>query len=304
MSEQPNGVSRRRVIATAVASASYARVARASVPFAPYLSLHETARRIATREVSPVDLTREMLARIAAVDPVLKSYATVMADSAMAEAETAGGEIAAGRYRGPLHGIPIGIKDLCWTKGVRTMGGLAVRRGFVPQEDATVVTRLRAAGAVVLGKLNLSEGAAAGYNPAMDVPLNPWNHDRWPGLSSSGSGVAVAAGLCFGAVGTDTGGSIRMPASANGVVGLKPTYGRVSRYGVMAMADSLDHVGPLAREVTDAALMFDAMAGHDARDPTSLDAAPANAATCTPISSQGDETSAWTGQRIQSVGIK
>jgi amidase len=277
MSEQPSGVSRRRVIATAVASATYAGVARATVAFEPYLTLRETARRIATGELSPVDLTQDMLARIAAVDPVLKSYAMVMADSAMAEAQTAAREIAAGRYRGPLHGIPIGVKDLCWTKGVRTMGGLAVRRSFTPQEDATVVTRLRAAGAVVLGKTNLSEGAAAGYNPAMDVPLNPWNHDRWPGLSSSGSGVAVAAGLCFGAVGTDTGGSIRMPSSANGVVGLKPTYGRVSRYGVMAMADSLDHVGPMAREVTDAALMFDAMAGHDPRDPTSLDAAPANA---------------------------
>ncbi|HEX5264507.1 MAG TPA: amidase [Phenylobacterium sp.] len=261
-----------------MASATYVGVARASVPFEPYLSLRETAQRIAAREVSPVDLTGEMLARIAAVDPILKSYATVMADSAMADAQVAAREIASGRYRGLLHGVPIGIKDLCWTRGVRTMGGLAVRRGFVPQEDATVVARLRAAGAVVLGKLNLSEGAAAGYNPAMDVPLNPWNHDRWPGLSSSGSGVAVAAGLCFGAVGTDTGGSIRMPASANGVVGLKPTYGRVSRYGVMAMADSLDHVGPLAREVADAALMFDAMAGHDPLDPASLDAAPANAA--------------------------
>jgi amidase len=278
MSDQPTGVSRRGVIATAVASATYVGVAQASVPFEPYLSLRETARRIAARSLSPVDLTRDMLARIAAVDPVLKSYATVMADSAMADAQAAAHEIAAGRYRGPLHGVPIGVKDLCWTKGVRTMGGLAVRRSFVPQEDATVVTRLRAAGAVVVGKLNLSEGAAAGYNPAMDVPLNPWNHDRWPGMSSSGSGVAVAAGLCFGAVGTDTGGSIRMPSSANGVVGLKPTYGRVSRYGVMAMADSLDHVGPLAREVADAAVMFDAMAGHDPRDPTSLDAAPANAA--------------------------
>ena len=278
MTGQQRGVSRRRVVTTAVASATYAGLARASVPFEPYLSLRETARRIATRALSPVDLTRDMLARIAAIDPVLKSYATVMADSAMAEAQAAAREIAAGRYRGPLHGIPIGVKDLCWTKGVRTMGGLAVRRSFIPQEDATVVTRLRAAGAVVLGKTNLSEGAAAGYNPAMDVPLNPWNHDRWPGLSSSGSGVAVAAGLCFGAVGTDTGGSIRMPSSANGVVGLKPTYGRVSRYGVMAMADSLDHVGPLAREVADAALMFDAMAGHDTRDPTSLAAAPANAA--------------------------
>jgi amidase len=278
MSGQPVGVSRRRVITTALASATYAGVARASVAFEPYLGLRETAQRIATRKLSPVDLTRDMLARIAAVDPVLKSYATVMADGAMAEAQTAAREIAAGRYRGPLHGIPIGVKDLCWTKGVRTMGGLAVRRSFTPQEDATVVSRLRAAGAVVLGKTNLSEGAAAGYNPVMDVPLNPWDHDRWPGLSSSGSGVAVAAGLCFGAVGTDTGGSIRMPSSANGVVGLKPTYGRVSRYGVMAMADSLDHVGPLAREVADAALMYDAMAGHDPRDPTSLDAAPANAA--------------------------
>ncbi|MEI9889793.1 MAG: amidase [Caulobacteraceae bacterium] len=144
--------------------------------------------------MSPVDLTKRMLARIAKVDPMLKSYATVMGDQAMADARAAAAEIAAGRYRGPLHGIPIAIKDLCWTKGVRTMGGLAVRRNFIPTDDATVVKRLRGAGAVVLGKTNLSEGAAAGYNPAMDVPLNPWNHDRWPGMSSSGSGVAVAAG--------------------------------------------------------------------------------------------------------------
>lgn len=250
--------------------------AGASPAAEPYLSLREAARRIAAREVSPVELTQRMLARIARADPVLKSYATVMGDQAMGDARAAAAEIAAGRYRGPLHGVPIAIKDLCWTKGVRTMGGLAVRRDFVPGEDATVVSRLRAAGAVVLGKTNLSEGAAAGYNPAMDVPLNPWNHDRWPGLSSSGSGVALAAGLCYGAVGTDTGGSIRMPASADGVVGLKPTYGRVSRYGVIPMAPSLDHVGPMAREVADAAILFDAMAGRDARDPTSLDAAPAN----------------------------
>src|SRR5947209_512213 len=134
------------------------------------------------------------------------------------------------------------------------MGGLAVRRSFVPQEDATVVAKLRSAGAVVLGKLNLSEGAAAGYNPAREVPINPWQADRWPGMSSSGSGVATAAGLCFGAIGTDTGGSIRMPSSANGVVGLKPTYGRVSRYGVIAMATSLDHCGPMARKFADSAI--------------------------------------------------
>ncbi len=155
------------------------------------------------------------------------------------------------------------------------MGGLAVRRNFISTDDATVVKRLRGAGAVVLGKTNLSEGAAAGYNPAMDVPLNPWNHDRWPGMSSSGSGVAVAAGLCFAAVGTDTGGSIRNPSSANGVVGLKPTYGRVSRYGVMPMAPSLDHVGAMAREVADAAILFDAMEGRDPADPTCLAVPPA-----------------------------
>ena len=272
-------MSRRAVVAGAAAGLA-STSALAAIPPAPeaYQSLRTVAHRIAAREVSPVELTHRTLTRIATVDPVLKSYATVMGDQAMADAERAASEIAAGRYRGPLHGVPIAIKDLCWSKGVRTMGGLAVRRDFVPEQDATVVTRLRAAGAVVLGKTNLSEGAAAGYNPVMDVPLNPWNHDRWPGMSSSGSGVAVAAGLCFAAVGTDTGGSIRMPSSANGVVGLKPTYGRVSRFGVMPMAPSLDHVGPIAREVADAAILFDAMAGRDPADPTSLDAPPAQAA--------------------------
>ena len=218
-----------------------------------------------------MDVARHMLDRIARLDRHLKSYATVTAEQALAEARTAGDEIHAGRYRGALHGVPVAVKDLCYTKGVRTMGGTPVRKDLVPTFDATVVSRLREAGAVILGKLNLSEGAAAGYNPALDVPLNPWNPDRWPGMSSSGSGVAVAAGLCFAAIGTDTGGSIRMPSSANGVVGLKPTYGRVSRYGVLAMAESLDHVGPMARRVADASLMLDAIAGRDTKDPTSLD---------------------------------
>src|SRR6185437_15521506 len=186
-----------------------------------YMSLREVARRIRSRELSPVDLTRLMLDRIAKIDPRLKSYATVMSEQALADARAALQEIEAGRYRGPLHGVPIGIKDLCYTKGVRTMGGTAVLKDFVPTFDATVVSKLRSAGAVVLGKLNLSEGAAAGYNPAFDVPINPWRADRWPGMSSSGSGVATAAGLCFASIGTDTGGSIRMPSSANGVVGLK-----------------------------------------------------------------------------------
>jgi amidase len=241
-----------------------------------YLSLEAVARRIQSRAISPVDLTQIMLARIARIDPLLKAYATVMPEAAMADARAAARDIAAGHYRGPLHGVPVAVKDLCYTKGVRTMGGSAAMKDFIPDYDATVVTRLRAAGAVILGKLNLSEGATAGYNPAMGVPLNPWNRDRWPGMSSSGSGVAAAAGLCFAAVGTDTGGSIRNPASANGVVGLKPTYGRVSRHGVLDMAASLDHVGCLAREVADACAMFDAMAGRDPGDPTSLDAPPAN----------------------------
>ena len=244
-----------------------------------YLTLVDIGRRIESRDVSPVDLTERMLDRIATLDRGLKSYATVMREEALAAARTAEQDIRAGRYRGPLHGVPVAVKDLCYTKGVRTMGGTRVRENFVPDVDATVVTRLRDAGAVLLGKLNLSEGAAAGYNPARDVPLNPWNPDRWPGMSSSGSGVATAAGLCYAAIGTDTGGSIRNPASANGVVGLKPTYGRVSRFGVMAMADSLDHVGPMARSVADVAIMFDAIAGRDPKDPTSLDAAAPQAFT-------------------------
>ena len=181
------------------------------------------ARRLAAREISSLELTQRMLGRIARVDASLDSYATVMTDHALDAARRADRDIAAGRYRGPLHGMPVAVKDLCFTKGVRTMGGLVVRRLFVPDEDATVVTRLQGAGAVILGKLNTTEGAMAGYNPELGVPLNPWDTSRWPGVSSSGSGVATAAGLCFASIGTDTGGSIRFPASANGVVGLKPT---------------------------------------------------------------------------------
>jgi amidase len=235
-----------------------------------YLSLEDVAGRIKARDLSPVSLTQHMLDRIATADARLKSYATVMRDQALVDARSAEQEIQRGRYRGPLHGVPIAVKDLCYTKGVRTMGGTAVLRTFAPDVDGTVVSKLKNAGAVLLGKLNLTEGAMIGYNPAFDVPLNPWNRDRWPGGSSSGSGVAAAAGLCFGAIGTDTGGSIRFPSSACGVVGLKPTYGRVSRFGVLALAESLDHVGPIARRVSDVALMFDAIAGHDPKDATSL----------------------------------
>jgi len=240
-----------------------------------YLSLQEIARRVAAREISPVALTERMLARIGKVDARLKSYATVMAREALADARAAEQEIAAGRYRGPLHGVPVAVKDLCYTRGVKTMGGTPVLKNFVPDVDATVVARLRNAGAVILGKLNLTEGAMAGYHPDMGIPVNPWDATMWPGVSSSGSGVAAAAGLCYAAIGTDTGGSIRFPSGANGLVGLKPTYGRVSRFGVLPLAESLDHVGPMARTVADVAIMFEAIAGHDPQDATSLaDAVP------------------------------
>ena len=235
-----------------------------------YASLLETARLIQSRELSPVDLTQWMLDRITSVDGRLKSYATVTAARALEAARKAEVEIAGGRYRGRLHGMPIAVKDLCFTKGIRTMGGTGALKDFVPGYDATVLSRLESAGAVLLGKLNLTEGAVAGYHPDFAVPINPWNADYWSGVSSSGSGVATAAGLCFASIGTDTGGSIRFPSMANGTVGLKPTYGRVSRYGVLTLAESLDHVGPLARRVDDAAVMFQAIAGWDDHDPTSL----------------------------------
>jgi amidase len=234
------------------------------------MGIHEISRMIASRAVSPVALTRHMLDRIRTVDANLKSYATVMEDQAMTAATEAERDINAGKYRGTLHGVPIAVKDLCYTRGVRTMGGTRVLRDFVPDEDATVVAKLHAAGAILLGKLNLTEGAMGGYNPELGIPLNPWNPARWPGASSSGSGVATAAGLCFAAIGTDTGGSIRFPSSANGLVGLKPTYGRVSRHGVLALSPSLDHVGPIARSVADVAIMFDAIVGQDPRDSTAI----------------------------------
>lgn len=235
-----------------------------------YRTLTDVARMIEARQISPVELTEAMLRRIDAVDRELKSYATVTSSRALASAREAEEQIAAGRYRGKLHGMPIAVKDLCYTQGIRTMGGLGLLRDFVPDHDATVVSKLEGAGAVLLGKLNLTEGAMAGYHPDFDIPVNPWNASYWPGASSSGSGVAVAAGLCFAALGTDTGGSIRVPAMANGTVGLKPTYGRVSRFGVLTLGETLDHVGPLTRSTADAAAMFEAIAGHDESDATSL----------------------------------
>ncbi|MCG8415181.1 MAG: amidase [Pseudomonadales bacterium] len=235
-----------------------------------YLSLSAVAGKIQSGQISPVELTKAMLQRIEAVDPRLKSYATVTADLALQQAELAEQAIQSGHYLGLLHGIPVAVKDLCYTKDIPTVGGLQVRRDFVPDFNGSVVESLAAAGAVLLGKLNLTEGALSAYNPEFPIPVNPWDSQLWSGVSSSGSGVAVAAGLCFAAIGTDTGGSIRYPAMANGVVGLKPTWGRVSRHGVLALAESLDHVGPMARTVEDASAMFEVIAGHDERDSTSL----------------------------------
>ncbi len=235
-----------------------------------YQTIADLSALISKKSLSPVDLTRAMLDRIASLDPRLKSYATVTGELAMEQARNAENEIQAGRYRGPLHGIPVAVKDLCRTRGVRTMGGCSVLADHVPDFDATVVQRLREAGAVLLGKLNLTEGAMAGYHPAFAVPENPWKPAHWSGVSSSGSGAATAAGLAYATLGTDTGGSIRHPSAACGVVGLKPTWGRVSRYGVLALAESLDHVGPMARCSADAGIVLQAIAGHDAMDPTSL----------------------------------
>lgn len=241
-----------------------------SITDPPSASLLEIAEHLRLRQISPTELLDATLARISSRDGALHSFLTVIEDEARNAASAAEAEIAAGRYRGPLHGVPVGIKDLCATKGVRTTCASPVLADNVPDYDASVVERLRAAGAILVGKLNLTEFALAGYHPDLPIPVNPWNPNCNAGGSSSGSAVAVAAGLCFGAIGTDTGGSIRIPSAWNGVVGLKPTYGRVSRHGVFPLAMSLDHIGPMTRRVADAAAMFETMAGADPRDPTCL----------------------------------
>jgi amidase len=235
-----------------------------------YLELAEVAALIRNREISSREVTHAQLDRIGSLDGELNSYALVMADVAFAQAETADAEIAAGRFRGPLHGVPIAVKDLCQIKGFPTGAGTMVHRAVVSDEDATVVRRLKEAGAVLLGKPQLTEGAYSDHHPSITPPRNPWNAEYWPGISSSGSGAATAAGLCYGSLASDTGGSIRWPAAANGVTGLKPTWGRVSRYGVFELAASLDHVGTMARSAMDAGILLGAIAGSDQKDPTAL----------------------------------
>lgn len=234
--------------------------------------LTEVAALLHAGKLSPVELAGIMLDRIAAHDGALKSYQHVMADSALAEARQAETEIAKGHIRGKLHGVPVAVKDLCWTADAPTLAGMAINCSIRPPEDGTVVERLREGGAVILGKLAMTEGAYAGYHPEMPVPVSPWDPEGWPGASSSGSGAATAAGLCFGAIGSDTGGSIRFPSAANGVTGLKPTWGRVSRYGAFELGATLDHLGPMTRSAADAAAMLGVIAGPDPKDPTTLGA--------------------------------
>jgi len=239
-----------------------------------YLTITDAARRLRSGDLSPVELTRTCLDRIQALDSRLHAFITVTPEQALAAARRAEIEIRAGRHRGPLHGIPIAHKDIVCTRGVRTTAHSNLLRDWIPTEDATVHTRLVEAGAVCLGKLSLWEFAYGNPGPtvAFQPARNPWNLDYSPGGSSSGSGAALAAGLCLGATGTDTGGSIRHPSAVCGTVGMKPTFGRVSVKGVLPLAASYDHVGPMTRTVRDNALMLQAMAGHDPADPTSLDA--------------------------------
>lgn len=236
------------------------------------LSLVEAAAGVAARELSPVELTQACLDQIERRAD-LNAFSVVMAEQAMADALRLEAEAAKGAIRGSLHGVPLAVKDLCDVAGVPTAAGIPAFRHSVAQADSTVVRRLREAGAVILGKTELAEGALAFHHPDVTAPVNPWKSDLWPGTSSSGSGVAVGTGQCFGAIGTDTGGSIRFPSLCNGVIGIKPTWGRVSRKGVFPLSWTLDHVGPMARSVEDAATMLSVISGRDEADPTSL-AAP------------------------------
>jgi aspartyl-tRNA(Asn)/glutamyl-tRNA(Gln) amidotransferase subunit A len=235
-----------------------------------WLSITQAAQQIQAGNLSPVELTRSVLERIEETEDRIHAYVSVLADGALEAARMAESAIAHGGYLGPLHGIPVALKDLYHLAGTPTRAGSQVLDGFVPDADATVTERLRAAGAVIVGKTVTHEFA---YGQNVPPTRNPWDLDRTPGGSSAGSGAAVAGGACLAAMGTDTGGSIRMPAAVDGVVGLKPTYGRVSRHGVVPLSWSLDHCGPLTRGVEDAALVLQATAGYDPHDPASANVA-------------------------------
>jgi aspartyl-tRNA(Asn)/glutamyl-tRNA(Gln) amidotransferase subunit A len=237
------------------------------------LSLSEASRLVRTKKVSPVELTQACLRRTEQLNPKLNAFITVTADSALAQAREAESDIQRGRWKGPLHGIPVALKDLVDTAGVRTTAASGLFKDRIPRQDAEIVRRLKASGAVLLGKLNLHEFAYGGSSliSYFGAVRNPWDSAYNPGGSSGGSAAAVAAELCYGAIGSDTGGSIRMPAAYCGIVGLKPTYGRVSTRGVIPLAWALDHMGPMTRTAVDAALMLHVIAGYDPEDTNSTD---------------------------------
>ncbi len=237
------------------------------------LTIAEAARSFQAGELSPVELTRACLERIEALEPKLNAFVTLLSETALAEATAAERRLGGGKRLGPLDGIPFAIKDLYETKGIRTTAGSKILADHVPSEDATCVRRLREQGVVLLGKLNMHEWAFGATNTVSHFgpTHNPWALDRITGGSSGGSGAALAASLCLGSLGSDTGGSIRMPASLCGIVGLKPTFGRVSKHGVVPLSGSLDHAGPMTRSVEDAAIVLQAIAGPDPNDPTAVD---------------------------------
>jgi aspartyl-tRNA(Asn)/glutamyl-tRNA(Gln) amidotransferase subunit A len=278
-----SGLSRRTFLDASLAGVAglalsmYERAASASSAASTdeicFLNIEQAAPLLRARKLSPVELTRTCLARIEALNPALNAFITVTADSALAQAQRAQAELQQGHWRGPLHGIPIALKDLIDTAGVRTTAASALFKDRIPEQDAAVVARLKDAGAVLLGKLNMQEFAYGGTS----VPsyfgrvCNPWDLARVTGGSSGGSAAAVAAGLCYAALGSDTGGSVRQPAAFCGIVGLKPTYGRVSNRGIVPLSPSMDHIGPLTRCVTDTAMVLQAIAGYDPSDITSQD---------------------------------
>ncbi|MBU2359226.1 MAG: amidase [Alphaproteobacteria bacterium] len=238
-----------------------------------FMGLLDIARQISSGETTSLKVTRAILDRIEKVDQNFESYIHVCKDRALQQAQAADDEIARGLHKGPLHGVPIAVKDLCYTTFAPTRAGTMIHKDFAAPYNATVVDRLETAGAVILGKLTMTEGAYTSHHPDIPLPPNPWSADHWVGSSSTGSGVATSAGLCFASLGSDTGGSIRYPSATCGLTGIKPTWGRVSRHGVFALADSLDHIGPMARSAGDCAAVLQVIAGWDHSDPTSIDAA-------------------------------
>ncbi|WP_321954159.1 amidase [Paraburkholderia bannensis] len=235
-----------------------------------FFSISELSSVFRAKKLSPVEVTNHLLDRIESTSSTLAAYVTVTAERARSQARRAEQEMMAGNWRGTLHGVPLAFKDIFFSDFAPTTAGGLVHKNFLPSFSSTTITRLEAAGAITLGKLKTTEHAFAEHHPALPPPLNPWDSSIWTGVSSSGSGVATAAGLAYGTLASDTGGSIRFPAAANGVTGLKPTWGRVSRHGVFELAATLDHVGPMARTAMDCAILLDNIAGFDINDRTSL----------------------------------